>query len=445
MQGLILLSIVCVNGLISLSEMALVSSRKVRLQRMVDEGRRGADIALAMSESPTRFLASVQICLTVLGIMAGAHSGATLADDIERWVVAAMPSLTRWGHPIGVAFIIAFDTFLMVFLGELLPKRLALLAPESIAVRMAPTMRRLGLTLSPFANLLGRMTDTVLNRLPIKNFPDEQQTVTEDEFKLLITQGAEEGMLDRHEESMIKRVLQFGDITAEDLMTPRTKLVGLDLADSAEANIEKMLASNHASFPVYRGSIDNLVGIVSVKKVLEQYYELDKLDLAQCMTEPLFLPNSARVIRVLESMKKRGTHMAVLIDEFGGMAGVVTATDIVESVMGEVPGDGGETTQKFVTRTDGSILIDGMVSLFDLKERLQIDLDEFSDVSQTLSGLVMHVGKSIPKEGQSVLCKDWKFEVVDMDGNRIDKVLASRQELQVVIPEGLTHENSHSR
>jgi putative hemolysin len=289
------------------------------------------------------------------------------------------------------------------------------------------------------------MTDTVLNRLPIKNFPDEQQTVTEDEFKLLITQGAEEGMLDRHEESMIKRVLQFGDITAEDLMTPRTKLVGLDLADSAEANIEKMLASNHASFPVYRGSIDNLVGIVSVKKVLEQYYELDKLDLAQCMTEPLFLPNSARVIRVLESMKKRGTHMAVLIDEFGGMAGVVTATDIVESVMGEVPGDGGETTQKFVTRTDGSILIDGMVSLFDLKERLQIDLDEFSDVSQTLSGLVMHVGKSIPKEGQSVLCKDWKFEVVDMDGNRIDKVLASRQELQVVIPEGLTHENSHSR
>ena len=137
--------------------------------------------------------------------------------------------------------------------------------------------------------------------------------------------------------------------------------------------------------------------------------------------------------------------MAVLIDEFGGMAGVVTATDIVESVMGEVPGDGGETTQKFVTRTDGSILIDGMVSLFDLKERLQIDLDEFSDVSQTLSGLVMHVGKSIPKEGQSVLCKDWKFEVVDMDGNRIDKVLASRQELQVVIPEGLTHENSHSR
>lgn len=445
MQGLILLSIVCVNGLISLSEMALVSSKKVRLQRMVDEGRRGADIALAMSESPTRFLASVQICLTVLGIMAGAHSGATLADDIERWVVAAMPSLTRWGHPIGVAFIIAFDTFLMVFLGELLPKRLALLAPESIAVRMAPTMRRLGLTLSPFANLLGRMTDTVLNRLPIKNFPDEQQTVTEDEFKLLITQGAEEGMLDRHEESMIKRVLQFGDITAEDLMTPRTKLVGLDLADSAEANIEKMLASNHASFPVYRGSIDNLVGIVSVKKVLEQYYELDKLDLAQCMTEPLFLPNSARVIRVLESMKKRGTHMAVLIDEFGGMAGVVTATDIVESVMGEVPGDGGETTQKFVTRTDGSILIDGMVSLFDLKERLQIDLDEFSDVSQTLSGLVMHVGKSIPKEGQSVLCKDWKFEVVDMDGNRIDKVLASRQELQVVIPEGLTHENSHSR
>lgn len=421
-----------------------MSSRKVRLQRMVDEGRSGADIALGLSESPTRFLASVQICLTVLGIMAGAHGGATMADDIEAWVRASAPALAPWGHGIGMSLVIAFDAFLMVFLGELLPKRLALLAPESIAVRVAPTIKRLGMTLGPIANVLSRLTDAVLAKLPFKPRHDEQQTVTEDELKLLVEQGADEGVLDRNEETMIKRVLQFGDIKAEDLMTPRTKLIGLDIADSRETNIEKMLSSNHAYFPVYKGSIDNLIGIVSVKRVFEQFYKLDHFDLRECMSEPLFLPNSARADRVLESMKKHGTHMAVLIDEFGGMAGVVTATDIVEAVMGDVPQDSGEATQKFIEREDGSLLVDGMVSLYELQEKLQIDTTEFSEVVQTVSGLIMHILKSIPKEGQSVSSQGWVFEVVDMDGNRIDKVLARKIALPEVNPEGCEHENSHS-
>jgi putative hemolysin len=444
MQGLILLSIVCVNGFISLAEMSLVSSRKIRLQRMVDEGRRGAEIALKLAESPTRFLASVQICLTVLGIMAGAHGGATMADDIESWVGASTPSLAPWGHAIGMSLVITFDAFLMVFLGELLPKRLALIAPESIAVRVAPTIRRLGMTLGPVANVLSRLTDTVLAKMPFKIQGEEPQTVTEDEFKLLVEQGADEGVLDRNEETMIKRVLQFGDIKAEDLMTPRTKLVGLDLADSNEANIEKMLNSNHAYFPVYKDSIDNLVGIVSIKKVFEHFYRLDHFDLKQCMNDPLFLPNSARADRVLDAMKKNGTHMAILIDEFGGMAGVVTATDIVEAVMGEVPQDSGDLTQNFVQRDDGTLLVDGMVSLFELQEKLQIDTSDVTDVVQTLSGLIMHLLKNIPKEGQSVTYKDWIFEVVDMDGNRIDKVLAGKKSTPEAHVEGHEHEDTHS-
>lgn len=444
MQGLILLTIVCVNGLISLSEMALVSSRKVRLQRMVDEGRRGAAMALAMSESPTRFLASVQICLTVLGIMAGAHGGATLANDIESFVVNSVPSQAKWAHEMGIAFVVAFDTFLMVFFGELLPKRIALLAPESIAIRVAPAMQRLGATLSPLANVLSRMTDALLAKFPLRREPEEQQTVTQDEFKLLVEQGAEEGMLDRHEESMIKRVLQFGDITAKDLMTPRTKVVGLDIEDGAEENLQKILASRHTIFPVYRGAIDNLVGIVSVKKVFEQFYRLGRFELEQCMTDPLFMPNSARAVRVLDAMKKHGSHMAVLIDEFGGLAGVVTATDVVGSVMGDVPLDSGEQSPKFVERAGGGFLIDGMVSLFDLQEKLQIDLSACEDVAQTLSGLVMHVAKTIPKEGDSVSYRGWTFEVVDKDGNRIDKVLATPEQWRMQPSEGLNHEDSHS-
>lgn len=426
MQGLVLLSIVCVNGLIAMSEMSLTSSRKIRLQSLADQGRKGADIALALSESPTRFLASMQICLTVLGIMAGVYGGATMAAGVETWVIAEIPSLAKWSHGVSMTIVVVLETFLMVFLGELLPKRLALLAPESIAIRVAPALRRIGLALAPVSHVLSHMTDTVLSKIPLDAAAVEQQSVTEGEFKLIVEQGVDEGILDRQEETMIKRVLQFGDVKAQDLMTPRTKLVGINLNDSISQNMDKMLATSHAYFPVFNVEIDNLIGIISIKKIFEQFYRSGTLDLTLDMTEPLFLPDTMRAGRVLESMKERGTHMAVLIDEFGGMAGVVTATDIVGSVMGEVPQNSGKNTPKFLTRADGSILVDGMATLFELSEQLGLDLPVLGDVAQTLSGLVMHIANEIPIEGQIVTCENWNFEVVDMDGNRIDKVLATK-------------------
>lgn len=426
MQSLVLISIVCFNGFLALSEMAIATSRKLRLQRLVDEGHKGAKMALALAESPTRFLASMQICLTVLGIMAGVHGGATLADGIEEWLVRSIPSLQPWAHPIGMTGVVAFETFLMVFLGELLPKRLALLAPESIAVRVAPVMYRIGQTLAPVADVLGRMTDAVLSRLPHLKKSGEGHTVTEDELKLIVEQGAEEGMLDPNEESMIKRVLQFGEIKAQDLMTPRTKIVGVNLQDSPEAQIEQIFSSSHSTFPVFRESIDDLVGVISVKKLFEQLYRNGSVDVAECMIDPLFLPNSARADKVLDAMKNHGTHMAILIDEFGGTAGVVTATDVIRAVMGDVPQHSGEQSQKFVRRDDGSYLVDGMVSLFELQERLDVDISDLEEVGQTFSGLIMHLAREIPREGQKVYFKDWIFEVVDMDGNRIDKVMAKQ-------------------
>lgn len=424
MQSLVLISIVCFNGFLALSEMAIATSKKLRLQRLADQGHEGASVALALAESPTRFLASMQICLTVLGIMAGVHGGATLADGIETWLVRAVPSLAPWAHPIGMTGVVAFETFVMVFFGELLPKRLALIAPEAIAVRVAPVMHRLGQTLSPIADILGRMTDTVLSRLPALAKAEDEHTVTEDELKMIVEQGAEEGMLDRNEETMIKRVLQFGEMQAQDLMTPRTKIVGINLEDPVGTNIERIFESSHSTFPVYRGSVDNLVGVVAAKRLFEQLHREGAIDISACMTEALFLPNSARADKVLDSMKQKGTHIAVLIDEFGGTAGVVTATDIIRAVMGDVPQDNGESSNKFVQRDDGSFLVDGMVSLFELSERLELDVSDVEDVGQTLSGLVMHLAKDIPKEGQKVQFKNWIFEVIDMDGNRIDKVLA---------------------
>jgi putative hemolysin len=207
-------------------------------------------------------------------------------------------------------------------------------------------------------------------------------------------------------------------------MTPRTKIVGLDLDDDIEENVTKILAAPHSTFPVYRGSTDNLIGVVSVKKLFEQSCRVGVMNIEKAMNEPLFLPDSARADRVLESMKQRGTHMAVLIDEFGGMAGVVTASDIMGAVMGDVPQDSRDVSQKFLRRSDGSLLIDGMASLFELQEKLELDVSELEDVGQTVSGLIMHLAREIPQEGQRVRFKSWSFEVVDMDGNRIDKVLA---------------------
>lgn len=432
MQGVILLTIVCVNGLIAMSEMSLISSRKIRLQSLADQGRRGADIALALAEEPTRFLASMQICLTVLGIMAGVYGGATMASGVEAWVIAEVPSLAKWSHGVGMTIVVVLETFLMVFFGELLPKRLALVAPESIAVRVAPAMRRIGLSLAPVSHVLSHMTDTILSKLPFAREAADHQSVTEGEFKLIVEQGVDEGFIDRHEETMIKRVLQFGDVKAQDLMTPRTKLIGINLNDSISQNMDKMLATSHAYFPVFSVEIDNLIGIISIKKIFEQFYRSGTLDLTLDMSEPLFLPDTMRAGRVLEAMKERGTHMAVLIDEFGGMAGVVTATDIVGSVMGDVPQNSGKNTAKFITRADGSILVDGMATLFELSEQLGIDLPVLGDVAQTLSGLVMHIAKEIPTEGQIVTCENWSFEVLDMDGNRIDKVLATKHTLEVL-------------
>lgn len=441
MQSLVLISIVCFNGFLALSEMAIATSKKLRLQRLIDEGHQGANVALALAESPTRFLASMQICLTVLGIMAGVHGGATLADSIETWLVRSIPSLEPWAHPIGITGVVAFETFIMVFFGELLPKRLALIAPEAIAVRVAPVMFRIGQTLSPVADVLGRMTDAVLSRFPAIARAKELHTVTEDELKMIVEQGAEEGMLDRNEETMIKRVLQFGEVQAQDLMTPRTKIVGINLEEPSSETIEQIFESSHSTFPVYRGSVDNLVGVVAAKKLFEQFYREGAVDVASCMTEALFLPDTARADKVLESMKQHGTHMAVLIDEFGGTAGVITATDVVRAVMGDVPQDNGEQAPKFVQRDDGSYLIDGMVSLFELSERLELDVSDVETVGQTLSGLVMHLAEDIPREGQKVAFKNWLFEVVDMDGNRVDKVLAQRQINCDEMKLGESHEN----
>ena len=441
-QSIVLLFIVGINGFLALSEMALVSARKTRLQKLADDGHHGATVALELSESPTRFLASLQICITILGIAAGAWGGANLSGGIELWIQAHIPVLAPWSHGFSVSFVVAVETFLMVLLGELLPKRLALFFPERIAMYVAPFINHVGTVVAPAAHVLSRMTDHMIRLLPFPSRDISDSTVTEDEIKILVEQGAEAGLFNKTEETFLKRALGFADLTGADLMTPRTRVISINIDDPVEQSVDLMLKEGFSNYPVYRKSQDNLIGVVSIKKVYAQLRRGQKPNLHDVMIPPIYLPESAKASRMVEAMRTQRQHIIMLIDEFGGFAGVVSSNDLMEAVVGEVPGNHIGAGPKFVQRADGSWLIDGMVGLYELEQEIGfVATDSVSEDCQTLSGLVMHYLDSIPREGQFVEMPHWRFEVVDMDHNRIDKVLVTRLEAPA---EDVVNEDSHA-
>jgi putative hemolysin len=334
----------------------------------------------------------------------------------------------------------------MVLLGELLPKRVALFFPERIAMYVAPVINHVGTIVAPAAHVLGRMTDQMIKLLPFPSRELSDSTVTEDEIKILVEQGAEAGLFDKAEETFLKRALGFADLTGADLMTPRTRVVSINIDDPVEQSVDLMLKEGFSNYPVYRKSQDNLIGVVSVKKVYGQLRRGQKPNLHDVMIPPIYLPDTAKASRMVEAMRTQRQHIIMLIDEFGGFAGVVSSNDLMEAVVGEVPGSNISAGPKFVRRADGSWLVDGMVGLYELEQEIGfVATDSVSEDCQTLSGLVMHYLDSIPREGQFVEMPHWRFEVVDMDHNRIDKVLVTRLEASadVVVNEG-TYAVTHS-
>lgn len=442
MQSLALISVVCIQGLLSIMQVAMVSSRAPSLDKSVESGRLGGRTLLARGQSISRILVLLQIVVLLVGIFFGFQGGEALGESIETWLMISVPGLKPFAKGVSTFGVVAYSTFIMVFFGQLLPRRLVLFAPELMTRRLAPAIFAATASIMEAKQIFVRILSSFFSEHSVTSNSKQPHTVTEDELKMIVEQGAEEGMLDRHEETMIKRILQFSEITAQDLMTPRTKVVGVDLNDSDNENIERILKSSHSTFPVYRDSIDNLVGVVTVKKLLERLYRTQSVDVETCMTEPLFLPDSARADKVLDAMKKKNTYMAVLIDEFGGTRGVITASDIIRAVMGDVPQDSGDHAPKFFRREDGSILIDGIMPLFELSDLLELDFTEMEDVAQTLSGLIMHLADEIPEEGQVVRFGTWTFQVLDMDGNRIDKVLAEPIRDKEISQCGVKNENS---
>lgn len=415
---LFIILLIIANGVFSMSEIAVVSARKARLQQLANEGNAKARAALELASSPNRLLSTVQIGITLIGILAGVLGGATIAEELAQRL-STMPLFAPYGKVIALGAVVLGITYLSLVIGELVPKRLALHNPERIACAVATPMRAISVMASPVVHLLSVSTDAVLRILGIR--PVAEPPVTEEEIKILIEQGTKAGAFEEAERYMVERVFRLADRRVGELMTPRTEIIWLDIEDTSLEMRRKIADSGHSRFPVCQGSLDNILGVVKVKDLLVGR-EL-AADLKASLRRPLFAPESTHALKVLELFKQSGTHISLVVDEYGSIQGLITLNDIMEEVVGEVPTVEELAEPRAVQREDGSWLLDGMLSIDEFKEIFHIRKLPGEGSYQTLAGLILMQMGRIPSVGNHFEWGGLRFEVVDMDGNRVDKVL----------------------
>ncbi len=420
----ILVILILINGLFALAEMSIVSSRRERLRMLVDDGNRGAATALRLSQEPTVFLSTVQVGITLIGILAGAFGSASLSDELSQ-LIAPIPIIGPYSRTVALALVVGVITFFQVVVGELVPKRLALRNPERIAAAVAGPMSVLSKIARPLVRLLALTTRFFLRVLGVRDDISET-TVTEEEIKVLVEQGAQAGVFEEAERDMVESIFRFGDRQLRSLMTPRTEIVWLDINDPEEEIRDTVSQSHHSRFPVCDDALDRVLGIVQAKDMLSNSWTDQPFDLKSIMRPPLFLPETMSALRALERFKQTGIQEALLVDEFGGIEGLVTLIDMMEAIVGDIPTAEEIAEPPVVKREDGSWLVDGSIDIDDLKELLEVDeLPDEGDY-QTLGGFIVLLIGRLPRAGDRVDWGEHRFEVVDMDGYRIDKVLLSK-------------------
>jgi len=422
---LILLVLIAINGVLAASELSVVSARPARLQARADQGSRGAGVALDLAAAPDRFLSTVQIGITLVGILAGAFGGAALSEPIAG-ALSALPVIGSSGRAIAVVIVVSLITYLSLVLGELVPKRLALNALEGIAIRVARPMRALSRAAAPAVTLLAVSSDAVLRLIGAR--PSSEPAVTEAEVEHLLRQGAKAGIFAEAEREMVSGVFRLGDRRGGELMTPRRRIVALDVTASDAENRQRMATASHSYFPVCDGSIDQILGVVSVKELWRRTLVGEATDPRAAMTEPLFVPESALVLPVMESFQETGVHVAIVIDEYGGIEGLLTLNDVLEALVGDLEPEGARHDARAVRRDDGSWLLDGELPAHEARLLLEISSLPGEDEGdfETLGGFIMARLGRIPATGDAVRSAGYRFEVVDMDGNRVDKVLVDQ-------------------
>ncbi len=420
---IVILLLIVLNGLLSLSELALVSVRRARLAVLERKGVPGADLARTLSDDPQRFLPTVQVGITLVSVLTGVVGGARIAARLQDWLTG-FPQIAPFAESIALAVVVIVTTYLTLVLGELVPKQLALRTPELMAIRVARSIRVLSVIVAPAVWLLGKSSSGILRLFGLHRA--SRQSVTEEELKALLIEGAQAGVLEMEERDMIERVLRLADKPVRAIMTPRTELAWIDRTHPAKAIAAALKAAPHSRFVVCDRSIDNVVGVVQAKDLLDRILSGGELSVGASLRQPMIVPDAISALDALERLKADSLGLALVMDEYGSFEGVVTAADVLQAIVGDasgpdhqegVPGPQGET----------AMTLDGLTPVDELKARLRLPDLPAEGSYHTLAGLLLALLRRVPRVGDRIVFGGWRFEVVDMDGRRVDKVLAGRE------------------
>jgi putative hemolysin len=416
---LIILGLILLNGVFSMAEIALVSARKARLESQASRGDKNAREALELANHPDTFLSTVQIGITLIGILTGIFSGATLTKDVALFF-SKIPLVAAYSNGIATAVVVVIITYFSMVLGELLPKRIGLSNPEKIAKLVAGPMHILSRITHPFIWLLSKSTHVLAKLL---NVQKNETQVTEEEIKAIISEGTEQGTIEEAEQDIIERVFHLGDRNITSLMTHRSDIVWFDLNDNEESIKEKIILEPHSIYPICDADIDNIKGVVSIKDL---YITNDLTLFRDIMQTAMFVPENNSAYRVLERFKESKLHSCFIVDEYGSVLGMITLNDILEAIVGDLPQPDLEDYE-IIKREDGSYLVDAQIPFYDFLSRFEMTdwMNEGEQEFNTLAGFILHKLERIPQTGDTLEWKGFRFEIIDMDSLRIDKILVT--------------------
>jgi putative hemolysin len=417
----VVLLLVVLNGLFAMTELAVVSSRKSKLQSRAERGDKGARAALALAEEPTHFLSAVQVGITLIGILAGAYGQAAIGGELNRIIAHSIPAVAQWSQIIATGIVVVFITYVSVIVGELVPKRLALIFPESIASKMAAPISTLAVVLKPFVVLLTVSTSAILKIMGVKD--RDGSDVTQEEVETMIAEGTSAGLIEPEEQEMIEEILRLGDRPIRVAMTPRHEVFWIALDDTEEQLRQEIRTCPYSRIVVAReNDVDNPLGVVHKKDLLDSLLDNGEFNVEKHVQTPAFIPQSTSVLKALEILKASKVHMAFLVDEFGAFEGVVTATDLLEMIAGDFDEGHDDAEVNVRLREDGTWMVDGQTDIDELADALGEDFGE-ADGFHTIAGLVLHQLSRVPHEGEILQLGRFEVEIIDMDDRRIDKLM----------------------
>jgi putative hemolysin len=421
----IILFLILVNGIFAMTELAVVSSRKNRLQAKAEAGNRPARIALDLKDDPSKFLSTVQIGITLIGIFSGAFSGVTLAEPLGVYFAKVFPILGEHADALAIGLVVSVVTYLSLVIGELVPKQIALRYADSVAIAIAVPIYWLSRLTHPLVVLLDASNRFLLSLLGVKR--EEASTVSAEDVKAAIAEGTAAGVLEPEEKQMLERVMRLDDIPIIGAMTHRKDIVWIEVNEAPESILQKVEETRHSRYPLCQESFENILGIVVVKDVLLQLGRGNLADLRAIAQKPIYMPESKTVLEALEEFKRSTSNMALIVDEYGGLQGIVTLKDIMEVIVGVLPEPAHREDYTATMRDDGSWLVDGGLSVHEAEEMIGLHgLTDQPDSFTTIAGFVLSQLGHFPKTGEELYWRDWRYEVIDMDGTRIDKLLVSK-------------------